>query len=81
MSDLRPLKFQVQPVLVLDDGEKLTEVTGPVYTVTAADWPTYATEQWPKVLEDLRAEIPTLEEQIKPGRAERRRQSRAKAKP
>lgn len=40
---LRLLKVICQPVFVIDDGEVLIEQTAEPVTVSAADWPTYAT--------------------------------------
>lgn len=48
MKRLRLVKVLVQPVFVLDDGETLTEITGQAGTVSAAEWPSYATERFLK---------------------------------
>jgi hypothetical protein len=42
MPRLRLLKVVVQPVLVLDDGETLTEQVAEPIEVSVNDWPTFA---------------------------------------
>lgn len=54
---LRLVKVVVQATLVLDDGESLTEhVTSPV-TLSASEWPTYATETFPEQLTLLEQQL------------------------
>lgn len=48
---LRLVKVVIQPHFVLDDGEHLTEQVAQAVEVTAADWPTYATDRFPEEVE------------------------------
>jgi hypothetical protein len=57
MSKLRLLKVMVQPVFVLDDGEKLVEQVAQAVTVAAEDWPTYATTGFVEAVAALRAQL------------------------
>jgi hypothetical protein len=41
---LRLVKVLVQPVLILDEGDNVREVTAGVVEVMAADWPTWSAE-------------------------------------
>ncbi|MCU1361265.1 MAG: hypothetical protein JWN99_2554 [Ilumatobacteraceae bacterium] len=55
---VRLLKVLVQPVVVIDDGQTLTELTLPGVAVTAANWPTFSAQ----ALGD--AELQALAEQL-----------------
>lgn len=57
MKKVRAVQFLVTPVLVTDDGEKLEPIHVQPITVPAADWPTFATEIWPRVLADAEAQL------------------------
>lgn len=48
MRTLRLVKVFVQPVLMLDDGDSLTEIAHPTLVVPAADWPAYSGDTFPK---------------------------------
>lgn len=50
---LRLLKVIVQPVFVVDDGTSLTEHSAQPVTVTAAEWPGYATGPFVEGFEQL----------------------------
>jgi hypothetical protein len=54
---VRLLKVIVQPVVVIDDGETLTELVGQPATVSAAQWPTYATTEFAAAMEQLRQQV------------------------
>ncbi|MGI8807515.1 MAG: hypothetical protein ACR2KK_06685 [Acidimicrobiales bacterium] len=54
---LRLLKVICQPVFVLDDGENLVEQTAEPVVVTAAEWPTYATEAFARSFDTLRTQV------------------------
>jgi hypothetical protein len=54
---LRLLKVIVQPVVVIDDGDSLLEQVADPVVVSAADWPTYATEGFARSFEALRREV------------------------
>lgn len=57
MIRVRPVHFIVTPVLVADDGEHLAPIEVQPVTVSAADWPTFAAEQWPALLEQVQAQV------------------------
>jgi hypothetical protein len=54
---LRLVKVVVQAHFVLDDGEFLTEQVANPVEVPAAQWPTYATEQFPADVEAALARL------------------------
>jgi hypothetical protein len=54
---LRLLKVVVQATFVVDDGESLTEQVAAPVTVSAAEWPAYATETFPQ-------QVAALEQQM-----------------
>ncbi len=58
---LRLLKVICQPVFVLDDGENLVEQTAEPVVVTAAEWPTYATEAFARSFDTLRTQVETAD--------------------
>ena len=47
---LRVLKVLVQPVLVIDHGTHLEQLPPEVHEITASEWPTYATDRFPREL-------------------------------
>lgn len=47
---IRAVHFIVQPVLVDDDGENLTQLKVTPITVPAAEWPKFSAETWPALL-------------------------------
>ncbi len=57
MSKLRLIKVLVQPVLVLDDGENITEIEHPAVAIPAAEWPTYSSERFPRELAEWQARL------------------------
>lgn len=57
MSRVRVLRFIVQPVLVIDDGEDLDPIDVQPIEVAARDWPTFAAEQWPAMLQQVQSQI------------------------
>jgi hypothetical protein len=57
MSKLRLLKVIVQPVFVVDDGEQLLEQAAEPVSVTAAEWPTYASTSFADAFEQLRNQV------------------------
>ena len=57
MPKLRLVKVIVQPVFVLDHGDRIDEVEQPAITIPAADWPTYSGERFP-------AEVKAWQERI-----------------
>lgn len=50
---VRLLKVLVQPVVVVDDGENLQEVTIDPIVVTAKEWPEYATGRFKEQFSEL----------------------------
>lgn len=59
---LRLLKVVVQPVFVIDDGEKLTEVETQSVVVPADRWPTYATSEFLEAVDELQQELDQIPE-------------------
>ena len=57
---LRLVKVIVQPVLVWDDGETLTEVTAPPATIQASNWIDYSLETH---LSDIASQIESQEKE------------------
>lgn len=57
MKRLRLVKVLVQPVIVVDDGETLTEQPVQPIAVEAADWPTFPTRGLPAAIADLEAKL------------------------
>lgn len=62
MKRLRLLKVIVQPVLVIDDGDTLQEMTIQATEVSAAAWPTFATTEFAAAMEQLRQQVETDDE-------------------
>lgn len=60
---LRLVKVVAQATFVLDDGESLTEQIAAPVTVSAADWPSYATEIFPKHVAELERQLNGLDEE------------------
>lgn len=56
-TSLRLVKVIVQPVFVVDDGETLEEMTTQPLTVTAKDWPSFATEGFQDAVKELEATL------------------------
>lgn len=54
---VKVLKVLVQPVLVVDHGTSLEELPPEVHVVTAADWPAYSAEQFPRELAAFEREL------------------------
>lgn len=54
---LRLLEVVVQAVVVIDDGETLTKQAAHPVTISAADWPTFATEGFAASFEALRQQV------------------------
>jgi hypothetical protein len=54
---LRLVKVVVQATFVLDDGDSLTEQLAAPVTVSAAEWPTYASETFPKQVAELEQQM------------------------
>lgn len=54
---LRLVKVIVQPIIVLDDGQTLTEVEQPPVTIPADEWPTYSSERFPRELADWQSRL------------------------
>jgi hypothetical protein len=57
MKRLRLLKVIVQAVLVVDDGETLTEQNTQPMTISAADWPEFAASGFAAAMEQLRQQV------------------------
>lgn len=47
---VRLVKVLVQPVVMIDDGETLTEVPHPTLEIPASEWATYSSERFPREL-------------------------------
>ena len=54
---LRVVKVIVQPVIVLDDGEQITEIEHGSVAIPAAEWPTYSSERFPREIAEWQARI------------------------
>lgn len=54
---VRLLKVIVQPIIVVDDGETLSEHAIERQVVAPADWPDYPTKGFAEAFERLRADI------------------------
>jgi hypothetical protein len=61
MTRIRLLKVIVQPVFVVDDGERLTEQVAEPVTVSPEDWPTFATTTFVEGMDALQAQLDALE--------------------
>lgn len=59
MKRVRLIQMVMQPVLVADDGESLVPLDVQPITVSAADWPTFATEKWPEMISGLTEQVNT----------------------
>lgn len=62
---LRLVKVVVQPVFVLDDGDTITEIGHEPTVISAAEWPTYSSERFPREVKEWQARIdgePDVEE-------------------
>lgn len=57
MSKLRLLKVIVQPVFVIDDGERLIEQVAEPVTVDPTEWPTFATTRFLEGVAALQAQL------------------------
>lgn len=58
---VRPVKFIVQPVFVIDDGEHLEELPVEPIAVSARDWPAWAGGGWRQALEALQDKLSATE--------------------
>lgn len=67
---VRVIKVLVQPVLVLDDGDTVTEVDHPIVAVPANEWPAYSGERFPRELAEWEHQ---LNQEQTPNRTARRR--------
>lgn len=54
---VRPVKFIVQPVFLVDDGEHLDELPVDPIAVSARDWPEWAAGGWRVALAALQASV------------------------
>lgn len=63
MKRLRLVKVVVKPVVVIDDGDIITEVDHPPVVIPASEWPTYSGERFPAELaawqDELNISTPT----------------------
>lgn len=57
MKRLRLVKVLVQPVFVLDDGENVEEIEHPTIGISAAEWPTYSGERFPREVAEWEAKL------------------------
>lgn len=57
MKRARLIQLTIHPVVVADDGETLETLNISPLTVTAADWPRFATDIWPGLLAAAEAQI------------------------
>jgi hypothetical protein len=57
MTRIRLLKVIVQPIFVVDDGERLIEQVAEPVTVSPADWPTFATTTFVEGMAALQAQL------------------------
>lgn len=75
MPKLRLVKVHVQPVFILDHGDRIEELDHPPVTIPADEWPAYSAERFP-------AEVKAWQKQIDaeavppPSRAQRRAAAR-----
>jgi hypothetical protein len=54
---LRLVKMIVQPVLVVDDGENLREVSVKPLPIDGPDWPEFAAGGWKEALADFERDL------------------------
>lgn len=57
MRRVRLVKVIVQPVVVIDDGESLTEVDHPAIAIPAEDWHTYSSERFAAEMREWEARL------------------------
>jgi hypothetical protein len=57
VTRIRLLKVIVQPVFVVDDGERLIEQVAEPVTVNPTDWPTFATTTFVEGMAALQAQL------------------------
>lgn len=82
MKRIRALHFQVQPVLVVDDGEHLAQLAIDPIVISGADWPSYARDVWPNALAELEEQVNAADATTEAPAANRaQRRAAAKRKP
>lgn len=54
---VRIVQWNVQPVVMVDDGEILTPLPVEALSIAAADWPAWAENGWRAAVEQLRAQV------------------------
>lgn len=57
MNRMRIIRWMVQPVVLADDGETLTEVPVQPIAIAHAQWETFTTEGWRQAVDELRRQI------------------------
>lgn len=75
---LKLVKMIVQPVVVLDHGDHLTEIEHPPIAIPAEEWPAYSGDRFPQEMKEWQAQIDAEYAAAHPNRAQRRA---AKTKP
>ena len=60
---LRLLKVVVQPVMVVDDGESLREVSVEAIVVQPNEWPNYPTGRFTEQIKELQAQLDAGQQQ------------------
>lgn len=68
---IRLVKVIVQPVFVLDYGDRIEEIDHPPVLVPEADWPTYSNIRFPREVGEWQKRLDT-ESLPQPNRAQRR---------
>lgn len=66
---LRLLKVIVQPVIVVDDGVNLMEITVDPITVPANEWQNYPTTRWQEQLKTLQSQLNKEASAVQPKKA------------
>lgn len=77
MPKLRLIKVLVQPVFVLDHGDRIEEVEHQPVMIPADEWPTYSGERFPRELKAWQKQIDA--EHAKQNGNRQQRRARAKA--
>lgn len=82
MPKLRLVKVLVQPVFILDHGDRIEELDHPAVTIPAAEWPSYSSERFPREVNAWQKQIDAEHAATNGNRAQRRAAARkARTKP
>ena len=59
MKRARIVKWMVQPVVMVDDGDNLHELNVEAVAIPAAEWETFCATGWREAVEHIRAQVET----------------------